>query len=111
MVWTRWRYRRLARSVTDEIADYIRHGIDVVAVVGVGGSPSCGVSTTLALAPALEGLVGCPVGRLDRGTVNGVVAASARPGSGIFIQELQRALARRRITLAFIEHYPHPELR
>src|SRR5262249_14321646 len=38
---------RLARRVALQIADYQRSDMSVVAVVGVDGSPSCGVATTI----------------------------------------------------------------
>src|SRR5215471_7303757 len=41
--YTRWRYRRLAKEVVRDIEDYVRSGFGVVGIVGVGGSPSCGV--------------------------------------------------------------------
>jgi hypothetical protein len=47
----RWRtrrvYRKLARQVASEVADYLASGMDVQAVVGVDGSPSCRVSKTM----------------------------------------------------------------
>jgi transposase-like protein len=54
--WTRRVYRRLARRVADDIADYLRSGFEVVEIVGVGGSPSCGVSTTLDLDRAIAAM-------------------------------------------------------
>ncbi len=44
-VWyTRLAYWRLARAVVKDIREYQRSGVRVVAIVGVGASPSCGVS-------------------------------------------------------------------
>ena len=45
--YTRLRYRQLARHVLREIEQYRDGGVEVVGVVGVGASPSCGVQTTL----------------------------------------------------------------
>ena len=39
LAYTRLAYRRLARRVAADIADYLRSGFTVEAVVGVGGSP------------------------------------------------------------------------
>jgi hypothetical protein len=49
LIYTRLAYRRLARRVTSDIADYVRSRYSVESVVGIGGSPSCGVRTTLDL--------------------------------------------------------------
>jgi hypothetical protein len=54
-VWhTRARCRRVAARVAADIEDYSRAGVRVLGVVGVGESPSCGVSTTLDLRRSLE---------------------------------------------------------
>ena len=36
-------YSRLARQVAAEVADYLASGMEVSAIVGVDGSPTCGV--------------------------------------------------------------------
>ncbi|BCI91296.1 hypothetical protein NIIDMKKI_65020 [Mycobacterium kansasii] len=47
IMWTKVIYRRLARRVARDVADYHRAGIAVAGIVGIGASPSCGVTTTL----------------------------------------------------------------
>ena len=56
--YLRWRYARLARTVARDVADAAGAGVDVVAVVGVASSPSCGVRTTWILVPPRDGLPG-----------------------------------------------------
>ena len=102
--YTRLRYRRLARRVAREIADYHASGIETVGIVGVGASPSCGVVTTVNVAAALGALVGCPIDRLNRGFVNDAIATAGRSGRGIFLDELVRALSRQQIDVPFLEH-------
>lgn len=102
--YTRLRYRTLARRVAAQIADYRSNGADVVGVVGVGASPSCGVATTVDMAAALGPVAGCPLRRLDRQVVNEAIAAAVRPGRGIFIDELGKALARRGLSVPLAEH-------
>jgi predicted secreted protein len=53
-LYLRIRYRWLARAVVADIQDYAGNGFEVVGVVGVAGSPSCGVRTTLDLAAAMR---------------------------------------------------------
>jgi uncharacterized protein YbbK (DUF523 family) len=44
LAWTALVHRRLARAVAGQIADYRGAGLEVVGAVGVGASPSCGVT-------------------------------------------------------------------
>jgi hypothetical protein len=98
--YLRWRYRRLPRSAAADISDYVRSGFDVVGVVGVAGSPSCGAGTTLDLGAALHALASCPYRRVTTQWLNQrVVTAAARPGLGLFIEALTRHLARRGIVV------------
>jgi predicted secreted protein len=39
-------HARLARAITRNMADYRRCDVEVVGLVGIGGSPSCRVATT-----------------------------------------------------------------
>jgi predicted secreted protein len=110
--WTMLAYRRLARRVAADIDDYIGSAFEVVEIVGVGASPSCGVSTTLDLSRAIRSMARCNPSTLDRSTVNdSVVAGSVVDGHGIFIAALQRQLARRGLEVHFSEHDLLRELR
>jgi uncharacterized protein YbbK (DUF523 family) len=103
--WTRLVYRRLARQVVRDVADYRRSGITVEGFVGIGASPSCGVGTTLDLRASLDVLAACPLARLTRETVNDrAVLGCRRPGAGLFVQELDRELARRGLSVPAFEH-------
>jgi predicted secreted protein len=105
LAYTRLAYRRLARRVAGQIADYLRSGQTVDAVVGIGGSPSCGVHTTLDLPAVLDEIAGRDPARLDRREFNRhVIAGHAQAGQGMFIAALRRRLRRRRIDVLFDEH-------
>jgi predicted secreted protein len=105
-------YRRLARRTAREIADYVSSGFEVVAVVGVGSSPSCGVATTLDLGRAVAEMGSCDRDRLDAATVRDrLVAGSTIDGEGMFVKALRRQLAHRRISVPFSEHDLLAELR
>jgi len=105
-VWyTRLVYARLGRRIAAQIADYRRSGMDVVGIVGIGGSPSCGVATTLDLAGAVRGLARCPLQAMDRDFVNRqVVAANLTPGAGLFMRSVRRHLNQRGLEVTFFEH-------
>jgi len=98
-------YRRLARRSAAHIADYVAQGFEVVEVVGVGASPSCGVATTIELDGAIAAMAACRRCELCPARVTEqVVAANVIDGSGMFVAELRRCLSRRGIEVAFREH-------
>jgi predicted secreted protein len=103
--YTRSIYWRLARAVVKEIEDYERSGIRVIGIVGVGASPSCGVTTTLDLRRSFEVIASCPVAGLERDTFNERAVADCRiVGEGLFIRTLKRQLSRRQIEVPLLEH-------
>ena len=105
MAYTNRVYLRLARDVAAEIADYQDSGLEVVGVIGIAGSPSCGVQTTLDLPAAMDVLRRCPLANLDRRMINEqVIGAHTRPGQGHFVTALQRQLAKRGVTVNFGEY-------
>ncbi len=103
--YTRLVYARLARAVARDIADYRRCGVEVVGLIGIGGSPSCGVHTTLNLPAAVAALTRCPAASLDRRTLNqDVIAANVGPGEGLFISALRGRVARAGGPVPLSEH-------
>jgi uncharacterized protein YbbK (DUF523 family) len=112
LCYTRWRYRRLAKEVVVDIEDYVRSGFEVVGIVGVGGSPSCGVCTRLDLGRSLEVIAGCPLARLDRQLMNeAAIAGCLRTGEGVFVEALQRRLRRKHLSVRWYEHDLLAEIR
>jgi uncharacterized protein YbbK (DUF523 family) len=102
---TRLVYERLARQVAAQVADYRKNRLEVVGVIGIAGSPSCGVHTTLDLPAAVDVLRHCPLAQLNRRMLTDhVVGAHTQPGRGLFITALQRQLAKRRIGVRFEEY-------
>jgi predicted secreted protein len=108
--WTRLALVPLARRVAGEVRDYQQSGMAVVGIVGVGGSPSCGVTCTMDIDGALADLAGCPLAALTRQRMTEVVSVRARPGSGLFIAALRQALEHRRVSVPFFEHDLSAEL-
>ena len=105
-------YDRLARRAAHDMSDYVESGFDVVGVVGVGASPSCGVTTTLDLDRAIAGMARCDRHALSPAMVHErVVAANVTDGTGIFVTALRRHLDRRGVSVPFREHDLLAELR
>jgi hypothetical protein len=97
-------YRRLARRVADDIADYLESGFEVVEIVGVGGSPSCGVSTTLDLDRAIAAMARVDTTTDIRSANRDVVTDNVTLGRGLFIGCLDRELAARGMSVLHTEH-------
>jgi hypothetical protein len=73
--------------------------------VGVGASPSCGVSTTLDLDHAIAAMACTRPCAVTRDGVNqGVVGANVVCGAGLFIRELQGQLDRAGLAVSMREH-------
>lgn len=94
LFYTRLVYRRLARQVAAQIRDYQASGFVVVGVVGIDGSPSCGVSKTLDLRRAFDMALQMQVQSALSDTMNQIVRRCVTAGSGLFAIELRRALKR-----------------
>ena len=110
--YTRAVYRRLARDVVKDVRDYVCSGFDVVGIVGVGASPSCGVSTTLDLRRSLEAVAERPVESIDRSTFNKEVVVACRVGGeGLYVRTLRRQLGRKGLNVPFLEHDLVAEMR
>jgi predicted secreted protein len=103
LLWyTRRIFRRLAREAAAQVEDYRNAGFTVLGVVGVDGSPSCGVRTTLDVKESLAA-----VGRLREGAatareMNDIVRGCAVPGTGLFIALLGEELKRRGVSVPFL---------
>jgi uncharacterized protein YbbK (DUF523 family) len=104
LLYIRVVYRRLAEQVAREIEDYIEAGFRVAGVVGVDGSPSCGLHTTLRMPEAVDRLASLRPDELTIGAVNECVRASSTEGVGLFTKALRAALQRRGISVTFSAH-------
>jgi len=76
--------RKITKEIVDQIQDYEKCGISIEIVIGVDGSPSCGVNET------------------SKGSACENMSKSERvKGSGILIEELRFALKERKISVPF----------
>jgi hypothetical protein len=101
--YTRRVYRRLARQVADEVEDYQSSGYTVVGIVGVDGSPSCGVRRTLEVKRSLA-MVGQLPTTARAEDMNAIIQACLVEGSGIFIELLRKELERRGLNVPLMAH-------
>lgn len=102
-LYTRAVYWRLGRRVAAEIDDHARSGVAVLGVIGVDGSPSCGVNSTIPLLRGFEQLAA--LGHESTpADVRRAVDAAVVEGEGLFVTSLRRQLARRGLTVVFSAH-------
>lgn len=92
--YTRLIYRRVAREVAALIIDHQASGVEVVAVVAIDGSPSCGLHQTLDIQKAVAGLTCLDREALSTSRLNLVVRGAVVPGPGLFTRALVRRLGR-----------------
>lgn len=104
VLYTRIRYALIARRVVGEMQDYVRSGYRVEGIVGVAGSPSCGIATTLDTHKWLEAIAGAKPKEVTARFVNEAVISAARPGRGWFMSAITRGLDRRRMAVPLAEH-------
>jgi hypothetical protein len=93
----------MARQVADQVADYQSSGFTVVGIVGVDGSPSCGVHRTLDMIRSLE-MVGQLPRNSDAEEMNAIIRACLAGGSGIFLALLRKEIQRRGLVIPFLAH-------
>ncbi len=105
-----WKMRWVARYTADEIADYARSGMEVVGVIGVRGSPACGVSYCPNLRRYFEWSSKVDVQQVTPGEQNEVLKQVTESGSGTFIRFLKRRLAKRKLAVPFFEFDLYDEM-
>lgn len=86
------------------IEDYVASGFIVEAVVGIDGSPTCGVGTRIGIGGFLEDVLGMQPAQLDANKHNDLVRKHALSGPGLFTDELRRELLRRRLDVPYLVH-------
>ena len=104
IAYTRFVYRLMAKRTGSQIEDYLDSGYTVVGVVGVDGSPSCGVGKTLDLQRSFDSIMEIEVESLTAAEMNAIVRQSLKDGGGLFTTALKEELARRGIDVPFLAH-------
>lgn len=102
---TRRSFRKIAKEVVSEIKDYIDSGFEVSGIVGIKGSPSCGVSAALDLRKSAEFAAYLDIEKLNREYFNENCYKKCLVNKGgIFFDELKQALAAKNIKVKIFEH-------
>jgi hypothetical protein len=104
LLYSRSIYRSMAKEIVKDIEDYVQVGFNVAGLVGVGGSPSCGVCTTLDLERSIEVMASCLLAEIKRQTINDEsIAACMVEGEGFFVEAVRHQLERKHLPLTFVE--------
>jgi predicted secreted protein len=104
IAYTRFVYRRIAKQAAKQIEDYLDSGYTVVGVVGVDGSPSCGVGKTLDLRGSFDSITEIEVESLTAHKMNDIVRRNLKDGGGLFTSALKEELEGRGIAVPFLAH-------
>jgi predicted secreted protein len=109
MIFFLWKTKRsfkiIAKEVVSEIKDYMESGFEVSGIVGIKGSPSCGVSAALDLKRAAEFAADLEIETLNREYFNQNCYKKCMVNkSGIFFDALSRELSAKNINVKFFEH-------
>lgn len=95
--------RKIAMEMADQVEEYLRHNYQILGVIGIDGSPSCGVNSTC------QGEWG---GELSANPNLSETLSSIRmiDSPGVLIKELKSALKERTIDLPFLGFPEEAEL-
>jgi predicted secreted protein len=105
-IWnTKRAYRKIAKEVVEEIIDYRESEFEVLGIIGVAGSPSCGVNMTLNMKKSIEFLANTELDELNREKINGPGNKELLiEGEGFFIEALKNESQKKNIKIRFYEH-------
>jgi predicted secreted protein len=105
-IWnTRRIYQKIAKEIVTEIKDYLESGFEVLGIIGIAGSPSCGVTRALDIGKSFEFLANTEMDDLDRNRMNELgVEELLIEGKGFFIEAIEKELKRKNINVRFYEH-------
>ena len=78
--------RRIFRNIKSQIIDYIKNGYEIKAIIGIEGSPSCGVNYTCS-----SKYWGGEVGE-EFNIINKLKTVKMVEGMGVFFEEIRREL-------------------
>jgi hypothetical protein len=105
LVYTRLIYRKIARETMGMIRDYLNSGYQVIGIIGIDGSPTCGVKMKLDMDKAFSYFAVQKVNQLNTDTFNrNLYRLCAAAGKGMFLEELQRGLLKKKLTVPLYSH-------
>lgn len=112
-VWNTKRvFRKISKEIVKDIEDYLSSGFEVIGIVGVDGSPSCGVNFRLDMKKSVEFIANVDIDNLNRADMNEFgIENCIINGEGWFIEVLKKELRRRDIEIKFYAHDLRSEIK
>lgn len=109
MVFFLWKtkrsFKKIARDVVSDIKDYMDSGFEVAGIVGIKGSPSCGISAALDLRKSAEFAADLDFKTLNRRYFNeNCYKKCMLNKSGLFIDALKKELSAHHVKVNLYEH-------
>lgn len=105
MGYTRFRYRQIAETVANEIIDYEKAGYEVTGILGIDGSPTCGVLKGMNMKKAFDFYASCSLKSLARSDFNETLYAQClQEQGGIFMNYLKLLLRNKGRNVPFYSH-------
>ena len=102
---TKWVYKRLARDTVKMIVDYKNSGFDVIGIVGIDGSPTCGISTCLDMKKTFDYCAALSIESIDRKIYNNEMYGKClKQGKGLFFVEMDKILRRKNMAITYYSH-------
>lgn len=104
-IWqTKINYQKLANKIANQIEDYKDSGFEVLGIVGVKGSPSCGVTQSLDIKKSSKFIAGLELDKLTPADFNkNIYDLCLSDWEGLFIKALKQALWRKKLEIKFLE--------
>jgi predicted secreted protein len=105
MLHTKMVYKKIAHDVVSIIEDYKNSGFEVIGIVGIDGSPTCGILTCLDMKKAFTYHAELSPDSINRKNYNReMYSRCLMKGKGLFFLEVDKALKRRKITITYYSH-------
>jgi len=92
LLYTRLRYKRIARDVCKRMKDYRKSGYEIVGVVGIDGSPTCGVRKSLSMRRSTAFFAKKTWTTTREAFNEGLYRECAVEGEGMYFRELHRQM-------------------
>ena len=105
-IWNTKRiYQKIAKEIVAEIKDYRESDFEVLGIMGIAGSPSCGVTRALDIKKSFDFLANTNINDLNRKRMNELgVSELIIEGRGFFIEAIEKELKKKNINVRFYEH-------
>ncbi len=94
----------LAKEMVGQIKDYLSYGFSVIGIIGIDGSPSCGVNKSLDLPKSFEMAAQIDIKLLTVEEMNKIIFQCLIDCRGMYIELLQKKLKKHHIKIPFSAH-------